>query len=75
MDGRWRLYVNPRRLPEWPVIHTAGVLLHEAGHLIRDHAERARAVNVMDEESRLRWNLAADAEINDDLLAADVELP
>jgi hypothetical protein len=29
----------------------------------------------MDEESRLRWNLAADAKINDDLLAADVELP
>jgi predicted metal-dependent peptidase len=75
VDESWRLYVNPRRLAEWAVTQTAGVLLHEVSHVIRDHAGRARAVNVSGEESRRRWNLAADAEINDDLLAAGIELP
>lgn len=75
VDERWRLYVNPHRLREWPVPQIAGVLLHEVGHLVRDHAGRARAVNVTDEESRQLWNIAADAEINDDLIAAGAELP
>jgi predicted metal-dependent peptidase len=75
VDESWRLYVNPRQLAEWPVIQTAGVLLHEVSHLIRDHAGRARALNVSGEQSRRLWNLAADAEINDDLLSAGVDLP
>lgn len=75
VDERWRLYVNPRRLAEWPVVQVAGVLLHEVGHLVRDHAGRARTVNAADEQSAHRWNLAADAEINDDLLAAGISLP
>jgi hypothetical protein len=75
VDESWRLYVNPRRLAEWPVIQTAGVLLHEVSHLIRDHAGRARAANISGEKPRQLWNLAADAEINDDLLAAGIEMP
>jgi predicted metal-dependent peptidase len=75
VDEQWRLYVNPRRLAEWPVEQTAGVLLHEVSHVIRDHASRARAVHVADERARYLWNLAADAEINDDLIAAHIELP
>lgn len=75
VDERWRLYVNPHKLRQWPVIQLAGVLLHEAGHLVRDHAGRARTVAVTGEPSRHLWNLAADAEINDDLIAAGVTLP
>jgi Putative metallopeptidase domain len=49
------------------------VLVHEAGHLVRAHAERADALGAdVDHE---RWNLAADLAINDDLLAAGVPLP
>lgn len=75
VDERWRLYVNPQRLREWPVAALAGVLLHEVGHVVRDHAGRARTVAAVGEFSRHLWNLAADAEINDDLIAAGISLP
>lgn len=75
VDEQWRLYVNPHKLQEWSVIEVAGVLLHEVGHVLREHAGRARAVAVADERSRQLWNLAADAEINDDLLASGITLP
>jgi predicted metal-dependent peptidase len=75
VDERWRLYVNPDRLTEWSVPEVAGVLLHEVGHLVRDHAGRARTMNVDGEELATLWNFAADAEINDDLVASGVELP
>ncbi|HEU5416369.1 MAG TPA: hypothetical protein VFV41_01675, partial [Streptosporangiaceae bacterium] len=74
VDERWRLYIDPQQLGDWSVLEVAGVLLHEVGHMVRDHAGRARTVVVTDEPARLRWNLAADAEINDDLLAAAVTL-
>jgi predicted metal-dependent peptidase len=75
VDDRWRLYVNPGRLKEWTVVQVAGVLLHEVSHLIRDHAGRARTIAASGEFVRHAWNIAADAEINDDLLAAGVILP
>jgi predicted metal-dependent peptidase len=75
VDERWRLYVNPQKLRDWPVAQLAGVLLHEVGHVVRDHAGRARTVGVAGELSQHLWNLAADAEINDDLIAARVDLP
>jgi predicted metal-dependent peptidase len=75
VDDRWRLYVNPGRLKEWTVLQVAGVLLHEVSHVIRDHAGRARTVAASGEFARHVWNVAADAEINDDLLAAGVILP
>ena len=43
------------------------------GHLLRVHAERATALP--QPLSHLAWNYAADAEINDDLLAAGVVFP
>jgi len=75
VDERWRLYVNPEKLAEWSVLEVAGVLLHEASHVIRDHAGRARTIHVAGERSGRLWNVAADAEINDDLLAAEITLP
>lgn len=76
VDGAWRLYLDPARLvggDRWDSPTAAGVLLHEVGHLIRDHAGRADLLPVP--HHRLAWNLAGDAEINDDLLAAQVPLP
>jgi predicted metal-dependent peptidase len=74
VDERWRLYIDPVMLQRWTVAECAGVLLHEAGHVIRDHAGRARVLRV-DGRTKLPWNYAADAEINDDLRADKVTLP
>jgi predicted metal-dependent peptidase len=75
VDDRWRLYVNPTKLKTWKILEVAGVLLHEVSHVIRDHAARARTIGVSSELASQVWNIAADAEINDDLLAADIVLP
>ncbi len=72
VDADWRLYIDPERLVGWGPPAAAGVLLHEVGHLLRDH--HARHAEQEHRDGRL-WNLAADAEINDDLLAAGVPLP
>jgi predicted metal-dependent peptidase len=75
VDDRWRLYVNPTKLKTWTVLEVAGVLLHEVSHVIRDHAGRARTIGVSSELASQVWNIAADAEINDDLLEAGIVLP
>jgi predicted metal-dependent peptidase len=69
VDGSWRLFYDPAALARWSVRELAGVVYHELCHLLRGHAER-RA----DADPWL-WNLAADAEINDDLLQERVALP
>ncbi len=72
VDRHWRLYLDPDVLERWTIEELAGVLLHEVGHLLRDHHARAADQGGVDP---LRWNLAADAEINDDLLAVGIPLP
>jgi predicted metal-dependent peptidase len=52
---------------------SGGVLAHEISHLVRAHAERADALGP--DYDHQRWNLATDAAVNDDLLAAGVPLP
>ena len=66
VDERWNLYVDPELVTKWPVSALGSVLVHHTGHLLRDHAGRARALGV-DKETAKEWTLAADAEINDDL--------
>ncbi|MFE5309909.1 VWA-like domain-containing protein [Isoptericola sp. NPDC056605] len=76
VDGTWRLYMDPDLLTgpnRWDSTTVGAVLLHEAGHLLRDHA--GRAGNLPTPRNHLAWNLAGDAEINDDLLSAGVPLP
>lgn len=76
VDARWRLYVDPALLRgdgAWPLEVISAVFLHEIGHLVRDHAGRARSLPAP--LAHTAWNYAADAEINDDLLDAGVELP
>ncbi len=63
VDRRWRLYYDPEAAAAWSVDEVAGVLYHEVCHLLRAHADRGSALGA----DPLVWNLAADAEINDDL--------
>jgi predicted metal-dependent peptidase len=69
-----RLFIDPDKLDKWTIPEVAGVLLHEVCHVIHDHADRSHAIGVS-EGNRNRWNWAADAEINDDLVADGVVLP
>ncbi|WP_459963904.1 vWA domain-containing protein [Nocardia sp. IFM 10818] len=77
VDEHWRLYMDPVLLVgegAWPPALRGAVLLHEVSHLLRDHA--ARAADIAPQPvSPVLWNYAADAEINQDLLAAGIALP
>ena len=76
VDRNWRLYMDPALLTgpgAWPAATTAAVVLHESGHLIRDHDGRTGSLPAP--VHPLGWNLATDAEINDDLIAAGTPLP
>src|SRR5262245_59561058 len=72
VDSHWRLYYNDA----WLATHTdeenATLLIHEVGHLLRDHEGRKKAAGIGDQR---RWNTAGDCEINDDLQAEGLPLP
>ncbi len=74
VDESWRLYVDPELVAGWSVDVLGSVLIHHAGHLVRDHAGRAADAGVAGHTAK-DWGLAADAEINDDLLGAGLRLP
>ena len=73
-DQRWRLYVDPEVVAGWTAAELGSVVVHHVCHLLRDHSERAVAAAVTPAESA-DWMRAADAEINDDLIHAGLELP
>jgi predicted metal-dependent peptidase len=73
VDRHWRMYVDPAALDRWTVEEVGGVLLHEVWHLLREHHSRAERLG--DGLDARRWNLAADAEINDDLVEGGTKLP
>ena len=84
-DPDWHLYVDPRVLAETPVSELGFWLLHQVSHLLREHAVRypgerstaspgVRPDGPRTRDSR-RWNVAGDAEINDDLHTARLQLP
>ncbi|QIS21114.1 vWA domain-containing protein [Nocardia terpenica] len=70
VDRYWRCYVSPAFVDCTSVEELASVLVHEVSHLLRDHHGRserfAREHNLTGPGERLRMNIAADAEINDD---------
>ena len=68
-DPSYRLYVDFAAVSPKGISYCAEALLHECGHLYNDHAARATDHAVRPEE-RSDWNLAGDAEINDDLVEA-----
>ena len=50
------------------IAYIAGVICHEASHLLRTHSVRAKTNEVHGQFLGYLWNLAADMEINDGLL-------
>ncbi len=71
VDEFWRLYYDPKVIDVWNVEECAAVLIHEVGHLLRDHAARAKALHA----PQSAWQIAADAAINDDLIKEGLPLP
>jgi predicted metal-dependent peptidase len=74
VDARWRLYWNPAWTLQLDTEQLAGVWLHEAGHLLRESADRFRAL-AEPPWRRMAWNVATDAAINEDLRDAGQSLP
>jgi predicted metal-dependent peptidase len=74
VDEKWRLRADPAVTAGWTPAQLGSVLVHHVSHLLRDHAARARSIPVADDDSPA-WLQAADAEINDDLVTAGLELP
>lgn len=74
VDESWRLYVDPDIIDDWSIEVLGSMLVHHAGHLVRDHAGRARSLGVSQRVTK-DWSLAADAEINDDLINTGLRLP
>jgi predicted metal-dependent peptidase len=74
IDPRWRLYLDPAIAAEWTPAQLGSQMVHHVCHLLRNHSERAVASDVTKADSG-RWTRAADAEINDDLIPAGLELP
>lgn len=62
VDKHWRLYWSKSALEKWGVGRSAGVILHEVAHVLRDHNRRRM------ERDGMQWNIAGDLEINDDLV-------
>ena len=79
VDTDWRCYVSPSFVDSMPMADLAGVLVHEISHLLRDHHGRserlARARELTAAGDRLRMNIAADLEINDDVYGDGLPVP
>ena len=57
------LYLNPDFWNSIGEPERAGVLVHEIFHILREHPERGGMLNL------LKWQIATDLEINDDIIA------
>ncbi|MFE2552118.1 VWA-like domain-containing protein [Streptomyces sp. NPDC059355] len=71
VDVHWRCYVSPSFVDRTSEEELAAVWVHEVSHLLRDHHGRsdrvARERGLHGPAQRLRMNIAADFEINDDV--------
>jgi predicted metal-dependent peptidase len=88
VDKYGRVYINPARIgngssvtgDQWTPEQCANVLVHELGHWLRKHHERAEhivrqaPIEQMELTAEL-CNVAEDCELNDDLIAEGVDLP
>ncbi|MFC8616674.1 VWA-like domain-containing protein [Micromonospora purpureochromogenes] len=79
VDPHWRCYVAPAFVDRTSVEELAGVWVHEVSHLLRDHHGRsdrvARERGLTGPGERLRMNIAADFEINDDVFGDGLARP
>jgi predicted metal-dependent peptidase len=74
VDESWRMHADPEVTADWTPAQLGSVLIHHVCHLLRTHGERAQDTGVRPDEAA-DWIRAADAEINDDLVPAGLELP
>ncbi len=74
VDEGWRLHADPELTAGWTPAQLGSVLVHHVSHLLRAHGERAAAAGTGPDDARA-WVRGADAEINDDLVPAGLELP
>ncbi|WP_377267760.1 VWA-like domain-containing protein [Peterkaempfera sp. SMS 1(5)a] len=79
VDRHWRCYASASFVARTPVEELAGVWVHEVSHLLRDHHGRgdrvARERGLTGPGERLRMNIAADFEINDDVFGDGLVRP
>lgn len=68
-DENWRVYVNPDWVADVDVPELGAHLGHLVWHLLRDHAGRARSMNVGRRESQA-WAIAGDLTVSQTLSAA-----
>lgn len=84
-DRDWHVYIDPQELDAVQVGELGFWLLHQVSHLLREHGPRypgqpspesgdAGPLGARSPDQR-RWNIAGDAEINDDLHTTKLELP
>ena len=74
VDDGWRLHADPALTARWNPAQFGSVLVHHVSHLLRSHGERAGPAGVLPDQAAL-WVRCADAEINDDLVPAGLDLP
>jgi len=74
VDESWRMHADPEVTAGWTTAQLGSVLIHHVCHLLRTHGERAQGAGVRPDEAA-DWIRAADAEINDDLVPAGLDLP
>ncbi|HKO32823.1 MAG TPA: VWA-like domain-containing protein [Candidatus Limnocylindria bacterium] len=79
VDRHWRCYVSPGFVDRTPLAELAGVWVHEVSHLLRDHHGRSERFaarhDLVGVGERLRMNIAADCEINDDVYGDGLARP
>jgi predicted metal-dependent peptidase len=69
VDSKYNLYFHPEC--KFTLRQMSSILVHEALHLVLMHSERSKAACV----GGLLWNIAADLEINNNILEDGGELP
>lgn len=80
-DAAWHLYLDPAVVDATEVPEIGFWLLHQVTHLLRHHGDRFPGAAAQDNPlagrnaDQRRWNLAGDAEIDDDLTIDDIVLP
>ncbi|WP_086668815.1 vWA domain-containing protein [Lentzea kentuckyensis] len=79
VDRHWRCYVSAAFVDRTPLEELAAVWVHEVSHLLRDHHGRSDRFAAKHELTgrgeRLRMNIAADCEINDDVFGEGLVTP
>jgi predicted metal-dependent peptidase len=81
-DQAWHIYLDPEVVDSTDVPELGFWLLHQVTHLLRKHGPRypgetTSSTNPLAGRNadQRRWNLAGDAEINDDLHADELTVP